>query len=115
MSLKDPDEDYNELVPEKKSFFNKIIGKSKKYLIILVAGIVLGAVIQYWLINPVLNSAQADVCKDCFNLKTVLNEEHECLYRLVPDPTKAAEQCKLGGTQAPTPESCQPPAEEKAT
>ena len=94
MSLKDPDEDYEELVPEKKGFLGKALRKSKKYLIVLIIGIILGALLQVWLINPIMNSVQVDACKDCFNMKTLLNTEHECLYKLVPDPNKASEQCK---------------------
>ena len=93
MSLKDPDDDYDELVPHGNDFLGKLAGKAKPKLIFLIIGIVLGLFIHYYLINPFIIADSQQISKDCLNSKLILNKENECLYTLVPEPKSAGEKC----------------------
>jgi len=93
MSLKDPDDDLDELVPQKNNFLSKTFNKYKIYLLLLVIGLVLGAIIQFTYINPILNQSTEGACLDCINTKQLLNNENDCLYTLLPDPKTASEKC----------------------
>ena len=93
MSLKDPNDEYDELVPEGSNFFSKLLNKNKKFLIILVVGILIGIFMQYLFINPLINQAQANTCKECTYSKELLNQENDCLYTLLPDAKNASALC----------------------
>jgi len=93
MSLSDPDEDYSELAGGKKGRVGTAVSGSKKYLLVLVIGIIIGLFLQFYFINPIIASAEASTCKDCTLSKLLLNKENECLYKLLPDAKLASEQC----------------------
>jgi hypothetical protein len=92
MSLKDPDDEYEDLVPTKKDFLGKNFKKNKTHLTILLIGIILGLLIQLFFINPLINDLQTNSCKECIYSKELLNQENECLYTLITDKN-ASEQC----------------------
>jgi len=94
MSLADPNDEYNDLIPEGANKVKKAISKTKFYLVVLVIGIIIGAYLQYSLINPLLNSTQNNQCQDCIEIRTLLNKENTCLYNLLPDAKIASKQCK---------------------
>ena len=93
MSLKDPDDEYDELVPSSKNPFTKIFNSSKKTLSTLLIGVVIGIILTILFLNPIINQTQANVCKDCFYSKELLNKENDCLYSLVPNPNIVSEAC----------------------
>jgi len=92
MSLKDPDDEYEELVPERNNFLGKSVKKYKTYFILLIVGILLGILIQLFWINPLINNIQGNTCQDCTYSKELLNQENECLYSLLPDKN-ASQEC----------------------
>jgi len=91
MSLKDPDDEYDELVPNKKRLFK--LPNWKKTALLLGAGILLGIIIQLILINPIIYSPQSSGCTECLFTKEMLNTENDCLYSLLENPKSASEQC----------------------
>ncbi|MFA5931111.1 MAG: hypothetical protein WC821_02240 [archaeon] len=93
MSLKNPDDEYDELVPEGNNFFSKKFNKYKVYLILLIIGIIIGVMLQFFYINPLVSQFQTGTAEDCLNSKQLLNKQIECLSILVPDPRTASEQC----------------------
>ncbi len=103
MSLKDPDDDYDELVPQGNDFFGKLIGKAKPKVIFLIIGLILGLLIHYYLINPFIIADAQEVSKNCLNSKLILNKENECLYTLVSEPKLAGEKCGTNPALNPTP------------
>jgi len=92
MSLKDPTDEYDELVPEKNNFLGKSVKKYKNYFVLLAIGIALGALIQLFFINPIIGDIQGNTCKDCTYSKELLNQENDCLYSLLPDKN-ASQEC----------------------
>jgi hypothetical protein len=98
MSLKDPDDEYNELFPENAGKIGKIFNKNKKLLIILLIGIILGCALQYFVVNDFVASSIKNTCRTCFNSNEILNKENDCLYSLIPGEKNASQQCgeKLG-------------------
>ncbi len=102
MSLADPNDEYSELVPEGGDKIKKALSKTKIYLIVLVVGVLIGAYLQYSLLNPLMGAAQDSPCQDCIEIRTLLNKENTCLYSLVPDAKTASQQCKqINQTPAP--------------
>lgn len=95
MSLKEPNDEYDELVPEGNNFFSKKINKYKLHLILLIIGIILGTMLQFFYINPLVSQFQTGTAQDCLNSKQLLNKQIECLSILVPDPRIASEQCAI--------------------
>jgi|GEM_PF-1146073 len=93
MSLKDPNDEYDELIPEGKNPLTKFLNKNKFLLIVLLVGIIIGVIIQYSLIDPIIAQNIGNTSKDCTYVKDLLNQENDCLYTLIPDPKLASEQC----------------------
>ena len=93
MSLRDPNDDYDELVPEGKNILGKAFGKSKMLILILIVGVVLGALLQYYYIDPAIGAMQTDTCRSCFTSKSLLTQENECLYTLISEPKSVSEKC----------------------
>jgi hypothetical protein len=93
MSLKSPDDEYDELVPEGNNFFGKITKKYKLHFILLLIGILLGAFLQFYYINPFISGSMSNSPNDCTNARILLNKENECLYKLLPDARGASEEC----------------------
>ena len=91
MSLKDPDDEYDELIPKKKKLFR--VPDWKKTAIILGVGIILGIIIQITVINPVIYSTPSSGCTECLFAKEMLNTENDCLYSLLENPKSASEDC----------------------
>jgi hypothetical protein len=106
MSLRDPDDEYDELVPSSKNPLKKLFNGSKKVFALVLIGLIIGVALTILVINPLLNQAQADVCKDCFYAKELLNKENDCLYSLVPNPKTVSEEC---GAQKVTQTNTMPP------
>ncbi len=95
MSLADPNDEYNDLIPEGAGKVKKALSKTKLYLLVLVIGILIGAYLQYSFINPLMGAAKDSPCQDCIEIRTLLNKENTCLYSLLPDAKAASKQCKL--------------------
>lgn len=93
MSLKDPSDDYDELVPEGNNILAKVFNKNKILLFVLLLGIALGLIIQYSLIDPMIAQSLGTTNKDCTYAKDLLNQENDCLYTLISDPKLASEKC----------------------
>jgi len=94
MSLKDPEDEYDDLVPDKKKGkVGKAASKAKTFAIILIIGIVLGAIASHMYIEPLLNDMASSSCKSCLESKDLLSKENDCLYQQVPDAKAAAENC----------------------
>ncbi|MFA6064886.1 MAG: hypothetical protein WCW44_03690 [archaeon] len=93
MSLKDPSDDYDELIPEGNNPLAKIFNKNKLILFALVVGIALGLIIQYSVIDPMIAQSMGTTNKDCTYAKDLLNQENDCLYTLIQDPKLASEKC----------------------
>jgi len=93
MSLKDPNDEYDELIPEGNNFFKKILNKNKLLLMVLLGGIILGLIIQFSVIDPIIAQSLGTTNKDCTYTKDLLNQENDCLYSLLPDPRLASEKC----------------------
>ena len=94
MSLKDPNDDYDELVDEKGILPKGLFKKSRMYLFILLVGIVIGAFIQYYTINPVVADLSSSDCTSIKNTNHLLNTENDCLYYVLgPLAKTASEQC----------------------
>jgi len=108
MSLANPDDDYDELVPAGAGKLKKLIKKARFYVIILIIGIIVGAYLQYAYLNPLFSQIQLSSCSDCTKSKELLNKENFCLYSLLQDPQNASSQCEamrqpLQGPQANAP------------
>ncbi|MBT4870687.1 MAG: hypothetical protein HON47_03880 [Candidatus Diapherotrites archaeon] len=93
MSLHDidkEDEEYEELAPKRKrgrGIGKKIFGKTKIFLLIFVIGLLVGAFIGIYYIEPILAEAEGSTCKACLASKELLTKENDCLYSLVEDAT----------------------------
>jgi hypothetical protein len=113
MSLKDPDEDINDLVPEKrKGKLGGAAAKSKMLLFALIVGLILGGFAMHYFVEPMLKEAASSTCKDCLATKELLGKENDCLYSLVPDAKAAIASCT---NQAYVPETQTEPAAQPAT
>ena len=93
MSLKEPDDEFDELVPNKNTFFSKTFGKYKLFAVVFAIGLLLGLLLQMFYISPLLGELKSGSCTDCINAKLLLNSENECLYQLLPDAREASEKC----------------------
>lgn len=94
MSLKNPDDDYDELINEKSIFPKGLMKKSQMYLFILLIGLILGALIQYYAINPIVADLSSSDCATIKNTNQLLNAENDCLYYALGDEAKTvSEKC----------------------
>ncbi len=95
MSLKNPDEDYDELITPKKGLFSKFknpFKKTKFFLIVLIIGIVIGIFLGQYYISPLLTQ-ESNVCKNCVETNQLLSKENECLYTLLPNSQVEINKC----------------------
>ncbi|MFA6268220.1 MAG: hypothetical protein WCW13_00755 [archaeon] len=92
MSLKSPDDEYDELVPEGNNFLDKLVKKYKFHFVLLIVGILLGIFIQFYFIAPFLVGIQTASSSDCITIKAGLLKENDCLRTLLPN-VKASEEC----------------------
>ncbi len=96
MSLKDPNDDYDELVDEKGILPKGLFKKSRMYLFILLIGLVLGAFVQYYAINPIVADLSSSECISIKNTNHLLNTENDCLYYVLGvDAKTASETCAI--------------------
>jgi len=94
MSLKDPDDDLDELVPQKrKGKMGKVAHNSKIFLFVLIVGLILGGFATHYFVEPLLIEAESSTCKDCLATKELLGRENDCLYTLVSDAKTAIASC----------------------
>jgi len=94
MSLKDPDEDYDELINQKSILPKGLFKKSKMLLFMLIIGIVIGAFLQYYLLNPILFDLSTTGCVPIKNTNQLLNAENDGLYYALGTEAKtASEKC----------------------
>jgi hypothetical protein len=93
MSLNDidkDDEEYDNVAPRRKKgrgIGKKIFGKTKIFLLILIIGVLIGAMLGHYYIEPVIAEATGSSCKSCLISKELLTKEHDCLYTLIGDTT----------------------------
>jgi len=93
MSLNDidkEDEEYDEILPKSKrgkGRTSKAVSKTKKILLILIIGILIGMFLGHYYIEPLLAEAQGSTCKTCSASKELLTKENDCLYSIVGDAT----------------------------
>lgn len=96
MSLKDPNDDYDELVDEKNILPKGMLKKSRMYLFILIIGIIIGIFLQYYLINPVVADFSSSDCASIKTTNQMLNQENDCLYYVLGAEAKtASEECAI--------------------
>jgi len=99
MSLNDLDKEddpYEDLSPKRKKGRGrggKIIGKTKLFVIILIIGILIGAFMGHYYLEPLLAEAEGSSCKTCLASKELLTKEHDCLYSIIGDVSKI-DSCK---------------------
>lgn len=94
MSLKDPNDDYDELVDEKSILPKGLLKKSRMYLFILLIGVIIGLFLQYYLINPVVADLSSSDCASIKTTNQMLNQENDCLYYILGTEAKtASEKC----------------------
>jgi cytochrome c biogenesis protein ResB len=87
MSLKNPDDEYDELITPKKGVFQKFKNPFKKMkflLVLLIVGIIIGILLGHYYIEPLLTN-ESNVCKNCVETNQLLSKENECLYTLIPN------------------------------
>ncbi len=93
MSLNDinkDDNEYENLTPKRKKdkgIVKKIFGKTKIFLLILVIGILIGAMLGHYYVEPILSEMEGSSCKSCMASKDLLTKEHDCLYSIIGDTT----------------------------
>ncbi len=93
MSLKDPAEEYDDLLPEKPSIFNFSTKKIKIPILILIIGIIIGMFFTHYYIEPFFQETSINSnCSSCIQTKEALNKENECLYELLNN-AKDINQC----------------------
>ena len=94
MSLKDPNDDYDELVNEKSIIPKGLFKKSKMLLIMLILGIIIGLFLQYYILNPIISDINNASCSSIKNTNQLLNAENDCLYYVLGSESKtASEKC----------------------
>ncbi|MEK6958941.1 MAG: hypothetical protein AABW59_02740 [archaeon] len=97
MSLKEPDSDYDEIIDEKKrgSKMRKLsMPNFKNALAPLIIGIVIGVALSIIVILPYVQENQSSTCKECLNIKEILNKENDCLYQYIPSASDALMLCR---------------------
>jgi len=96
MSLADPDEEYEDLVPQKRSSgrLKGVASKAKLFLIIIIIGVLIGVVVGHYFVEPILGDVNSKSYSTCLETKEILTQENNCLYQLVPDAQNALENCQ---------------------
>ncbi len=92
MSLKDPDDDYDELVNEKSILPKGLFKKSKMLIFMILIGIIIGAFLQYYVLNPIISDLSSSDCISIKNTNQLLNTENDCLYYALGAESKNASQ-----------------------
>ncbi|MDD3159346.1 MAG: hypothetical protein PHQ98_00040 [Candidatus ainarchaeum sp.] len=102
MSLDDAiDGDYNsEIVPRSKkrgkgpNFEIKNIFTNKSFLI-FIAGLIIGLILGYYLLNGLIEQNYKNELMSNITEKNLLKNENNCLYKLVPNPKEAINNCVI--------------------
>ena len=96
MSLINPDNEYDEIIPKKKSSgkIKRLFSKTKFVIIILIIGIIIGILFGHYYIEPFLNESGDNQLKLCIASKEILTIENDCLYKLIENPQELIKQCK---------------------
>lgn len=98
MSLKNPDEEYDDLIQDKPKLFNFNTKKMQPFIIILIIGIMIGAFITNQYIDPFLeNTKENSNCSSYIQTNEILNKENTCLYELL-DNSKDINKCSINQT-----------------
>jgi len=93
MSLNDldkEDDEYDEILPKKKrgkGRAGKVFGKTKNILIILIIGLVIGALLGHYYLEPLIAEIDGSTCTSCLASKELLTKESDCLYSIIQDTT----------------------------
>ena len=97
MSLADPDEEYEDLVPKRrgKGRLSGARSKAKLFLVILVIGIIIGIAFGHYYVEPLIGSITENTCSSCLETRDLLAQENDCLYQVVPDAQSALQNCTL--------------------
>lgn len=96
MSLKDPDDEYDEIIKEKSIFPKNLFKKNKLIIAALLIGLILGIFLQYYFINSLITELNTNDCITIKNTNQILNEENDCLYYTLGDQAKtASEKCAI--------------------
>ncbi len=90
MSLLGPEDEFAGLAQNQGKRF---LPKLNYYFLFLIIGLLAGILIQFYFISPLLQPSAPKDAPDCLEIKALLNKENQCLYSLVPDATKASEEC----------------------
>lgn len=93
MSLKNPDDEYDDLLPDKPKLFNFNTKKMQPYIIVLIIGIIIGIFLTNQYIDPFLkNNEDNSNCTKYVQTNEILNKENTCLYELL-DSSKDINKC----------------------
>lgn len=94
MSLKEPDDEYDELITEKTFLPKNFLKKQKKLIPALIIGIILGVILYHYIISPITTSFSSNDCISIKNTNQLLNIENDCLYSLLGENARtASEKC----------------------
>lgn len=97
MSLRSPDDEYSELVPQGGGRINRFMHKARPFLIVFIIGVFAGVVLLHYVNTNFFPENKA--CSSCEESRTLLNQENNCLYSLVPNPQAASQECARIRTQ----------------
>jgi len=93
MGLDGRDDRLEDLVDEKPAFFKGFSKKAKMFALVLIVGIIIGAFITHYYIEPVLTTEKEPQKDLCLQSKELLSKENECLYSLLDDAQETVKQC----------------------
>lgn len=96
MSLANPDEEYEDILPKEKKRFKlqTALSKLKLFGILILIGLILGVLLGHFIIEPLINE-ETSVCKTCIATKELLTKENECLYEAVPNAQEVVNNCSV--------------------
>ena len=71
----------------------RFLPKLNYHFLILIVGLFLGMLIQFYFITPLFQYFEPKDSFDCVESKALLNAENQCLYSLVPNAKTASGEC----------------------
>ncbi len=93
MGLDGRDEALDDLVDERPSLFKGLSKKTKLFAIILIVGILLGALLTHYYLEPIISQEKNNPSDLCFQSKELLTKENDCLYSLLDNAKEEVKQC----------------------
>lgn len=93
MSLDGRDEALDDLVNERPGLFKGFSKKTKLFAIILIIGIIIGAILTHYYIEPIISQEKTNPADICFQSKELLTKENDCLYTLLDNAREDVKQC----------------------